>query len=145
MTEKSYNCPIPKENLVPYVFGGNATFTLYSAKTGLRYTFKIKREPNSYWYRVMRLFGDDNTKDYRYIGCIYQNENSEGPIKWKESAYSEAMKQINFFFRVLAGEYEWPKTMYFYPSGRCARCGRLLTTPESVTTGFGPKCTRHFL
>lgn len=26
----------------------------------------------------------------------------------------------------------------------CLRCGRLLTSPHSIATGFGPGCTRHF-
>ena len=26
--------------------------------------------------------------------------------------------------------------------GRCARCGRALTVPESIDSGFGPECAR---
>lgn len=25
---------------------------------------------------------------------------------------------------------------------RCGRCGRLLTDPQSITLGFGPKCRK---
>lgn len=30
--------------------------------------------------------------------------------------------------------------LQIFHEGRCGRCGRVLTVPESVETGFGPEC-----
>jgi hypothetical protein len=27
--------------------------------------------------------------------------------------------------------------------GKCCRCGRTLTTPESIERGIGPECVKH--
>ena len=35
-----------------------------------------------------------------------------------------------------------PSNMSFFHEGHCARCGRLLTVPESIKTGFGPECEK---
>jgi len=33
-----------------------------------------------------------------------------------------------------------PDNVEFYHSGNCAKCGRKLTTPESIKNGLGPIC-----
>jgi hypothetical protein len=35
---------------------------------------------------------------------------------------------------------EFPPSFHFYHEGKCAKCGRQLTTPESIDRGFGPIC-----
>lgn len=133
-----YNCPIPEQYLRAYVLGGKAIFTLFSEKTKLRYTFKVLAPKGKQeWYRIERLFGDDNTKDYRTIGVFTIKDDL---VYTRFNHYGSAESQIKYFLNVLYGSLKWPPTMYMYPSGRCARCGRLLTTPESIETGFGPKC-----
>ena len=132
------NCSIYAQYIKAYVLGGNCTFTLYSEKTKLRYTFRVRSRKNNEWYRVERLYGDDNTKDYRYIGCFKLDRHNL--LSTKFDNYGPAESQIKYFLNVLYGSLKWPPTMYMYPSGRCARCGRLLTTPESIKMGFGPKC-----
>lgn len=136
-----YNCSMSEATLRPYVLGGKAIFTLYSSKTNLRHTFRIKRGKNETWYQIQRLFGEDNTRDYRVLGVFRIDESGMLCTKYNES--NAAQLQIDYFLRVLYDRNRpllWPSTMYCYPSKRCARCGRLLTTPESVMTGFGPKC-----
>ena len=137
MTYDVLNCSISSQYIKAYVLGGNCTFTLYSEKTKLRYTFRVRSRKNSEWYRIERLYGDDNTKDYRTIGVF---TIKDGLVYTKFNHYGSAESQIKYFLNVLWGSLKWPATMYMYPSGRCARCGRLLTTPESIKTGFGPKC-----
>lgn len=139
-SHQRYNCPISEMYLRAYVLGGKAIFTLYSEKTKLRYTFRIVAPKDKEWYRIERLFGDDNTKDYRTIGVFRLHDL----LYTKFNHYGPAESQIKYFLNVLWGPLSWPETMYFYPSGRCARCGRLLTTPDSIETGFGPKCRGRY-
>jgi len=30
-----------------------------------------------------------------------------------------------------------------FHEGACGRCGRTLTVPESIASGFGPECIRY--
>jgi Family of unknown function (DUF6011) len=36
-----------------------------------------------------------------------------------------------------------PEGYRLHHEGRCGRCGRLLTVPESITSGYGPECVKH--
>ena len=35
---------------------------------------------------------------------------------------------------------ELPEQLEFWHAGRCGRCGRRLTVPASIASGFGPEC-----
>jgi hypothetical protein len=36
-----------------------------------------------------------------------------------------------------------PNIVEVHHNGHCARCGRMLTVPESLYTGFGPDCAQQ--
>jgi hypothetical protein len=36
-----------------------------------------------------------------------------------------------------------PEQVEVHHEGRCGRCGRALTVPESIESGFGPECINH--
>jgi hypothetical protein len=38
---------------------------------------------------------------------------------------------------------ELPGGYKIHHEGRCGKCGRLLTVPESVETGIGPECAKR--
>lgn len=46
-------------------------------------------------------------------------------------------RMIPFSVDHLMEEAEW------WHEGRCGRCGRRLTVPESIESGFGPECIKH--
>ena len=48
-------------------------------------------------------------------------------------------KGFDWFIRHLASDFN--QSLEIRHSGRCGYCGRHLTTPESVDTGFGPDCS----
>lgn len=49
-------------------------------------------------------------------------------------------KGFAWFWRFLSSGRDFPETFQFWHEGRCARCGRRLTVPESIATGWGPEC-----
>lgn len=133
-----------KEQTKSFVLAGNVTFTLYSSKIDKRYTYKIKRDRsmnNRYLVRV--LFGPDNENDYRYIGIFYSD--TMNLAKTNETIRGKAFTMLRYFLKIVNGDYDWPETCKFYPSDRCGRCGRKLTTPESIERGIGPKCWSNML
>lgn len=125
-----------------YVLAGNATVTLVSGETNNRFTYKIKRHENKpELYFVNLLHGPDNESDYRYVGCYYSDTHEFHPVKTYRDrpnfTWPPSMRAINFLFARL---YTKPDNFHVYHEGRCGRCGRKLTTPESIERGLGPEC-----
>jgi hypothetical protein len=125
-----------------FVLAGKSIFTLYSKKLDKRYTYKItqdKKNKERYFCKV--LFGPDNTNDYRYIGLFYKDNLS---LRTSSAAHiphtAPQFVMLQYFLAILNGDYPWPETCEYYPSNRCGKCGRLLTTPESIQRGIGPEC-----
>jgi cation transport regulator ChaB len=130
-------------NTLKFILAGNAIFTLRNTESGERHTYKVteatKRNPNDpSCHFVALLNGPDNTRDYAYIGFI----KKEGFI-WggqKARAGKSAPSVVDFiaafesFKRGSLGIFE------VYHEGRCGRCARPLTVPESIEAGFGPEC-----
>lgn len=128
-----------------FILGGKAIFTIAGQST--RYTFKITRKDpdvgSSYTQAVFfisLLTGPDNTADYTYIGIL---DVDRGQIRLtRKSTYTPDSKPVQAFNwtarRIWAGQPIAPAV--FYHVGRCGRCGRALTVPASIESGFGPEC-----
>jgi len=139
---------IPPEKRMAYVLGGNCTFTVMSHRTGHHITYKIKsakKDRNLQWstnnmdltrFFVSVLTGPDNTEDYEYICSIDARPNT--PIVSARGVESKHVKNFRWLFKRLLSRN--PYDFGFLPSTQCGRCGRKLTTPESVSNGFGPEC-----
>lgn len=139
-----------------FFLGGNAVFTVVvpyefvaaHAECKERYTFKIvHKDANGPWpecYMVLLLTGPDNVGDYSYMGKLQLRDMSlqitrkscVGPSAWPKLILE----------RVLAcaavGELDKIEDAGWtvHHEGRCCRCGRRLTVPESIEAGIGPEC-----
>ena len=124
-----------------FVTAGKAIFT-FSNATGERYTFKISAPDNfrgEYFASVMK--GTDNENDYRYVGMM----SGAGLTlrTTKASRFPEASKEFRvlaFALDIIAQRRALPAGYDLRHAGRCGRCGRTLTTPESIDRGIGPDC-----
>jgi hypothetical protein len=137
------------EHVNAYTFAGHATFTLRSAKTGTRFTYQVQqkepdeadRGPPLFFVRV--LTGPENTSDYTYLGLIRLREGEAfyyADKKRRISPDAPSAKAFAFLLHCLQAD-NLPEALEFYHDGRCAACGRALTDPESILTGFGPTCS----
>lgn len=131
-----------------FILAGNALFTLKSLKTNEHYTFKVVRtgrwlgekwvaaEPPS--WQVQVLAGRDNSRNYKWIGRI----TSGGSEAFLYKPGIPSAKGFNWFWQMLKrGSTErFAEQCQFHHAGRCGRCGRLLTRPESIESGIGPEC-----
>ena len=135
-----------KADAVPsYALAGNATITLLSGNTDRHFTYKIKKaKDKENLYFVDLLSGPDNDSDYQYIGCYYSDtEYFHAAKPWKDRpiiAWPSSLRAIHFFFKRL---YDIPDNLHVYHEGRCGKCGKKLTTPESIERGLGPECYKR--
>lgn len=130
-----------------YVLAGAATFTLENPKSGIRYTYRVTRDVDGKqrWF-VGLLSGPDNTHDFTYLGLIikdtaYRFILTKASKLTLDATPTKGARWLTLHLNNTEGEL--PSEILFHHSGRCSRCGRLLTTPESVERGLGPKCADY--
>ncbi len=130
-----------------FVLAGNAILTLQGSET--RYTFRVQQgkpregdQPDrTQPYFLQLLTGPDNTADYQYVGIVDQ---STGRVRLTRASRMTATSAPVVAWdwvmsRMFAGKAYTPAKVHH--AGRCGRCGRLLTVPGSIETGFGPECS----
>ena len=129
--------------------GGNATFTV-SNPTGEHYTFKIRRpkaeKPEDQPpFFVSLLAGPDNEGDYVYIG-IFNPDTADVRLTRKSRMKDESIpvKVVRWALRRFQAGDSLPSGYAIQHEGKCCRCGRTLTTPESIERGIGPECIKFF-
>ena len=129
------------------IFAGNAIFTIRSKSTGSRFTYRVKYAEAFQSYKpkyfVGVLTGTDNTNDYAYLGIITEDRQRffhDRKHRISEDAPS-ALAWRWFFQKLTEGRTDVIlRQAEIFHEGRCCRCGRVLTTPESVQAGIGPVC-----
>jgi hypothetical protein len=128
------------EHAYAFCFAGKARFTLESKKTGCRYTYKVTEKKNSnktvFWLSLM--YGPNNTSDYKYAGRIDIGTRAIFTSTQRSMIEPDAPSMVVFRWALNRG-FEHPD-LNFWHEGKCGRCGKLLTTPESVARGLGPVC-----
>ena len=137
------------ENLVkfkPLIFNGVYTIS----HDGQHRTFKVKTQAADARFaaneRIIRLLtGSDNENDYEGFGFVHPNciivWNKKRLVDKKWQAYADLL-----FAMITQGE----KSIYYLKGYRlhisltCLVCNRLLSTPESIELGIGPKCAERY-
>ena len=125
-----------------FAMAGNATLTLASLKTGNRFTYRIRANDDSTCYFVGLLCGADNESDYKYMGRISRGVYWHGrkvPRAGDIGPDAMSAKAFDFAWRAMARG-TMPDMLEVWHEGKCGRCGRKLTVPSSIESGFGPEC-----
>lgn len=129
-----------------FALAGNARLTLVSVKTGTRFTFRIKAKDvkggeaaKPPWF-VALLNGRENDSDYTFLGTIFDDRTTyRHGRKSTVSPEAPSAKGFAWAWSFLA-KGELPPGCEVWHEGRCGRCGRALTVPESIAMGLGPEC-----
>lgn len=134
-----------------FIFAGRSIFTLVSTKTRNRYTYKVnkwERYNKEFWFSSV-YFGNQ----YLYFAHFRKIEGRFSltmapPQKARYNPMNEEHnKSIRAFkwymMQVIDRRYEMAAKVEFWHVGRCARCGKPLTDPESILRGIGPHCLKQ--
>jgi hypothetical protein len=133
---------LPDVSALHFILAGKARFTVVSPKTGNRFTYKVSRKEvdgGKVLHFVKVLTGQDNDSDYTFLGTIF--DGREYRRSFKSSIGPQAPSAVAFAWlvsRLVAGKDLAGVSVHH--EGRCGRCGRTLTVPSSIETGFGPEC-----
>ena len=126
-----------------FITGGHAIFTVASP-SGEHYTYTVSKpkdfnELSPIWF-IGVLAGPDNHSDYRYLGIIRKDGVVALTAKSKFEVTSKAYSVAKWAVKVVWEGKTIPEGYSIRHSGKCGRCGRQLTHPESLDTGIGPIC-----
>lgn len=136
------NAKLQNSQIADFIFGGKSIFTVRNVNTGNRFTYKFTRkktlkEGDEDIVFVKVLMGADNTSDYMFIGTVFGQSTYRHSSKSPFGADTQSSKAIEW---VVKNINSLPHNIEVWHEGRCARCGRKLTVPESIQSGFGPEC-----
>lgn len=123
-----------------YLLAGRAIITIVNRQTGGRFTFKItraeaKRDNDPPTWFVAALAGTDH---YQYLGFI--RAGCYKPNLLKVAADAPTQQAATWLLPRMLARHPLPEGVDVLHSGRCGRCGRTLTTPDSIERGLGPEC-----
>lgn len=131
-----------------FLLGGNAYFTLRSKRTGNRFTYRARSSEDGTAYFISVLTGSDNESSYSFLGTIFdRGHNGFNYTNYRYSNKSrigidaDSAKAFEWFYKNLQVS-KLGTELEVWHEGRCGRCGRTLTVPESIKLGLGPECAR---
>jgi hypothetical protein len=146
--DQQFSCSEPAQldnapRVHTFILGGNAYFTIRSKKTGQRFTYRVRASKDGRVHFVSVLTGQDNSSSYSYMGYIKITPSGgvffHGGGKARVGKDAPSFKAFDWLYRQLV-RCQLPDTVEVWHEGRCGRCARRLTVPESIRSGFGPEC-----
>jgi hypothetical protein len=122
------------KDYLAFILAGNSTVTFKNTETSNRFTFKVVKHKTNDIYFVKALINSE----YTYIGYIKNKiytHSSKSTVNYTETP-------VKVFAWCLNKIEELPDIIEVWHEGKCGRCGRELTVPESIKSGFGPECIK---
>lgn len=126
-----------------FVLAGNARITIRSTKTGTRFTYRIRKSDDGKVWFVSLLNGADNDTSYVFFGLIRDNRTFVHSRKSSITQDAPSAKAFHWFYHQVLDQGRMPEGLEVWHEGRCGRCARPLTVPESIESGFGPECINY--
>jgi hypothetical protein len=88
--------------------------------------------------------GSDNESSFEYLGNIRVNGSFDHGRKTRISKDAPSAKAFNWFWNMVqADRSDLFDKAEIWHEGSCGRCGRKLTVPKSISSGFGPECVKR--
>lgn len=119
-----------------FIFAGRSLFTCKNTRSENRFTFKVKKHKKDDIFFVSVL---TNPGVYEFIGSVKRGFKFKHSIKSRISESSQSVRVFDYIIiRLITGSL--PDFIEVWHNGHCGRCGRVLTVPDSIETGYGPEC-----
>ncbi len=118
-----------------FLFAGKAEFTLRSVRTQEHFTYRVTASQDARMFFVAVVQGGSKL----YAGIVPSDARTEfrSTRASKVGREHPAVRGFEWFLRNLSSP-----QVELHHVGKCCRCGRKLTTPESIALGLGPECIK---
>src|ERR1039457_3313378 len=127
------NHKIDNKDSLKFIFAGKSVVTFLNTKTDNRFTFKVKQAKNSNLFFTSVLTSPET---YSYIGTVVEGKYNHGR-KSQIKVDTQSVKVFNYVINKLKSNI-LPDFIEVWHEGRCGKCGRPLTVPNSILNGIGP-------
>ena len=137
------NIMIATDQFPRLLLAGKSTLTLRNPKRGthIRVRMYNKKDragnPSTCFFLKVSLLGDSDT-GYRYAGAYFSDSK-----RFKAAPELEVDPPLAAVVSLILRAIDTPNLLSsaeIMHEGKCCRCGRKLTHPESIETGLGPEC-----
>lgn len=129
---------IDRQYIYQFLTSGKAYFTVLNTLTSKSFSYRLikARGKELYWLSVL-----SSPNIYTFAGTIIPT-NDGFKYHQGKGKYSFNVPSVKSVIWVLAKARKGglPSSVEVLHIGRCGRCGRPLTDPESIKTGLGPIC-----
>lgn len=121
-----------------YLLAGRAIVTFLNVESGTRFTYKVSaHEDGEPWFVRVRTGAGDDQSAWSFLGTIFK----DGAYRHgRNSPIAADAKSALSFIWIWARIESLPDDLQVWHEGRCVKCGRSLTDPESIVRGLGPIC-----
>ena len=155
-----------RSDALNFLKGGHAVFTIKSLKTDKHFTYKLSQKKTkdhdgtdirvgNYFVRVLAGADNQDWASSQYIGFIdpffvnnYLRELKDPLIAGKKGKKNApSFIALQWVLKKLATHDDtdcidnW--SVEIMHEGRCCRCSRALTHPDSIKSGIGPECAKR--
>lgn len=124
-----------REDILAFLFAGNATFTLQSGKTSDHMTYKVRKSrwaPDEYWVHAKNLPAPN------VVGFLQKSPDNKFTFALNPKRRDDKYRLAFHWFINHINDAQ----LKFFHEGRCGKCGKPLTDPESIKRGIGPECAK---
>jgi len=129
---------LKNEAVEKFMFAGKARITIQNIETGNRFTYQIKKLKDKDIWFISLLTGSNNDSDYSFFGTVFSDKMSCKHSK--KSRIGIDASGVQAFGWLIKHYKNLPDNVRVWHNGYCGRCGKTLTVPESIVSGFGPTC-----
>jgi len=142
--QAGHSYPITGAEFLTMAFAGSARITVVSKRTGTRYTYKIskpRKQSGRDVFFISVLTSPDNETGYSFIGTVFDKQTFKWSGKSSLSSTCPSVQGFSWLIRNMKRS-DIGNQVTLYREGHCLRCGRTLTVPESIVSGYGPECVQ---
>lgn len=138
---------IGNESMLHLLTAGKAEFSIQNEISKKHYTYLLTqaRHPQSEGATVFFVKVCYDYLKFHYAGVLVIDDKkvtyAKG-AKGKLAETAESIKGLLWLFNKLVTQQKVTENVGVYHFGKCARCGRTLTDPQSIVAGLGPECRR---
>lgn len=134
-------------NYPKLILAGKSSLTIKNPATGNHVKIRVKRckdkktdIPLPIFFVKVAILGDQES-GYVYTGTFFSDTK-----RFKQAANLKQGSQLEKITAFLVNAISRPEILQkteILHEGKCCRCGRTLTHPESIKSGIGPECSKY--
>lgn len=132
---------VANEHIISFLLGGKCECIIRNINTNNSFKFQIKSNTESSGGNMYFVYTYVDGKSV-YAGFIGGKKREYTYTQGKKGVLSENEIEIKALMYVLKNAHKLPDNVEVLHVGKCSRCGRKLTNPDSINIGVGPECIK---